>query len=187
MTSLEKALVQLSRILARENIPYMVIGGMANAVWGEPRATLDIDITVWVVEEDIENFVNVMTEHFEPLVPAPLSFISETRVLPLQSPQGIRIDCIFGGLPYEMEAINRAVELDISGSSMRFCAPEDLIIHKIISQRSKDLEDVRGIIFRRIKSLDTSYLELRIKQLSDALARPDIWRLWQDWKQDAQA
>jgi len=24
----------------------MVVGGMANAVWGEPRATLDIDITI---------------------------------------------------------------------------------------------------------------------------------------------
>lgn len=108
-------------------------------------------------------------------------------MLPFQSSQGIRIDCIFGGLPYEMEAINRAVEIEIAGVPVRFCTPEDLIIHKIISQRPKDLEDVRGIIFRRITSLDTSYLEPRIRELSDALARPDIWEIWLKWEQKARS
>ena len=165
----------------------MVIGGMANAVWGEPRSTLDIDITVWIAEEKIESFIRLISEKFLPIVPDPLRFISETRVLPLQTPRGIRIDCIFGGLPYEKEAIDRAVELDIAGTSVRFCTPEDLILHKIVSERSRDIEDVRGIIFRRIKSLDTAYLAPRIKELSDALERPDILRMWRKWAQEAKS
>lgn len=46
MTSQEQALVRLARRLSDLEVPYMVIGGVANAVWGEPRATLDIDVTL---------------------------------------------------------------------------------------------------------------------------------------------
>jgi hypothetical protein len=46
MTTQEQALVRLAQLLSEHGIPYMVIGGLANAVWGEPRTTLDIDVTV---------------------------------------------------------------------------------------------------------------------------------------------
>jgi len=42
VTSQEETLVALARRLDEHQIPYMIIGGLANAVWGEPRATLDI-------------------------------------------------------------------------------------------------------------------------------------------------
>ena len=50
MTPIEHALVSFARILSENEIPYMIIGGMANAVWGEPRATIDIDVTIWFDE-----------------------------------------------------------------------------------------------------------------------------------------
>ena len=45
MTPLERALIALARRLSEINVSYMLVGGMANAIWGEPRATLDIDVT----------------------------------------------------------------------------------------------------------------------------------------------
>jgi hypothetical protein len=42
VTSQEEALASLAQLLERHQLAYMVIGGLANAVWGEPRATLDI-------------------------------------------------------------------------------------------------------------------------------------------------
>ena len=53
MTVVEQALVRLSQTLSDNGIPYMIIGGMANAVWGEPRATLDIYATVWVRDDQV--------------------------------------------------------------------------------------------------------------------------------------
>ena len=44
MTDQEAALIAIVERLLAVQIPYTVIGGMANAVWGEPRATLNIDI-----------------------------------------------------------------------------------------------------------------------------------------------
>jgi len=186
MTSLERALVRLALTLSANGIPYMIIGGMANAVWGQPRATLDIDATIWVDDEEIGQTVSLLAKVFRPLVSDPSEFIHDTRVLPLQSQDGVRIDLIFGTLPYEREAIDRAVELTIGGSPVRFCTPEDLILHKIVSERERDLADARGVTLRRIKSLDLAYLDSRIRELADALERPEIWHSWEKWKEEAE-
>ena len=64
MTSLERALVRLALTLSANGIPYMIIGGMANVVCGEPRATLDIDATVWVDDEEIGQTVSLLAKVF---------------------------------------------------------------------------------------------------------------------------
>jgi hypothetical protein len=186
MTLLEETLVNLARSLSEHNVPYMIIGGMANAVWGEPRATLDIDATVWVTEEEIDETVAWLKRVFRPLVSDPAGFLRDTRVLPLESENGVRIDLIFGTLPYEREAIARAVELPVAESAVRFCAPEDLILHKIISERERDRADARGVALRQMKSLDLAYLESRIRKLAETLNRPDLWRSWERWKEQAE-
>jgi hypothetical protein len=41
------------------NLPYMVIGGIANLVWGESRTTTDVDLTVDIEDVGIEGFLEV--------------------------------------------------------------------------------------------------------------------------------
>ena len=48
MTLLERAVVEIATALESMKIDYIVVGGIANAVWGEPRATIDVDVTVLV-------------------------------------------------------------------------------------------------------------------------------------------
>lgn len=73
------------------------------------------------------------------LVDNPLAFVSETRVLPIKSKTHQRIDLIFGSLPFEKNAIDRAVKVKIGKTSVYFCTAEDLILLKIISDRQKDI------------------------------------------------
>jgi len=182
MTILEQALTELAHILSLNKIPYMIIGGMANAVWGEPRATIDVDATIWLREEEIDRIVPVLSSYFHPLVHDPSAFILETNVLPMKSKDGVRVDLIFGRLPYEKEAIERSVEISIEGLPVRFCTPEDLILHKIISEREKDINDIRGIAAHCIKKLDLEYLNPRIQELSSSMERPEIWNFWEELK-----
>ena len=44
----QKLLKKVSRALKKASVPYMVIGGQAVLVYGEPRLTRDIDITVGI-------------------------------------------------------------------------------------------------------------------------------------------
>lgn len=41
-----KALIKLVDWLNRQKIPYMVFGGIANPIYGNPRQTFDIDIKI---------------------------------------------------------------------------------------------------------------------------------------------
>jgi hypothetical protein len=186
MTSLERALIKLAQTLSDNGIPYMVIGGMANAVWGEPRATIDIDVTIWFEEKEVNRIVSFLADFFRPLVSDPAGFVQDTSVLPLESENGVRIDLIFARLSFERKAISRAVEIRVGGIPICFCSPEDLILHKIISERERDQDDVRGVAVRRMKSLDLNYLEPKIRELSIALERPEIWESWSEWKQMAE-
>ena len=40
MNALERAVALITRFLEERRVPYMLIGGIANLVWGEPRSTL---------------------------------------------------------------------------------------------------------------------------------------------------
>jgi hypothetical protein len=185
VTTQEQALVELAGLLGRQRVPYMVIGGLAAAVWGEPRTTLDVDVTVWVPDADIARLVERLEESFELLAPEPRAFIARTRVLPMRTRAGIRIDLIFGLLSFEEEAIRRALEVKVGSAVIRFCSPEDLILHKIISTRERDLADARAVVVRRLATLDFVYLEPRVAELASLLERPEIAERWATWKRDA--
>ena len=52
---------------------------------------------------------------------------------------------------------------------------------KIISDRSRDLEDVHGILHVQKNHLDHDYLKPRIDELSDLLDKPAIKEKWRQW------
>ena len=181
MTDLEQALSDVTHHLEAADLPYMVIGGLANAVWGVPRATVDVDITVSVAEGAIDAVIAGLGERFQSLVERPVDFVQSHRVLPLRHPNGVRIDVIFALLPFEEEAIRRAVGRRVAGREVRFCTAEDLILHKVASERLRDRRDAEQIVRRRLGELDRDYLDPRIRELADLLERPAIWENYQAW------
>ncbi|MBI3322635.1 MAG: nucleotidyltransferase [Candidatus Omnitrophica bacterium] len=174
MSRLEEAVIAIARFLEQHRVPYMVIGGVANTLLGIPRTTLDVDLTIWVSEGGLEDFVRKITAVFPSRSEDPLGFARETRVLPIRTQDGIHADIILGQLSYEEEAIRRAVPQTVQGMQVRVCSPEDLILHKIASERAKDREDVQGIIRLRRGQLDRKYLDPHVASLARELSRPDI-------------
>jgi len=177
MTSLEEALLEVTSCLESLSIPHMLIGGLAVSLWGEPRATLDIDLILWVEPEKLELTVQRLCERFHTPVAAPREFVELYRILPLITAQGVRADLIFASLPYERHAIDRAATKDVAGRPLRVAAVEDLLLMKAMSEREKDLEDARRLVRRHAASLDRRYLEPLLRQLAEAMARPDILNL----------
>ena len=64
------------------------------------------------------------------------------------------------------------------GEKVRICTPEDLIIHKIVSDRIRDREDIRGVIHSVGSRLDRNYLDPIIKNLAKILARPELIKFY---------
>ncbi len=147
----------------------MIIGGQAVLLYGEPRLTRDIDISLGVNIDGLDRLLNALREI--PLTPLPPDinvFVSETMVLPTQDKHtGIRVDFIFSYTPYERGAIQRAKIVTVSGKKLVFASPEDLIVHKIFAGRPRDLEDVRIILIKNA-DIDIEYIRKWLKAFDDA-------------------
>lgn len=152
----------------------MVIGAMAGLVWGLRRATFDVDLTLWAQDRET-SLAEKLSAAFKCRAPAPAEFLAETGVLPLLV-DGVQADIVFGRLPFEERAIQRAGIVKLGRRKLRVCGPEDLIVHKIISERSKDREDVRQLIAAVGKKLDRPYLDPIVKGLARELSRPGLWQ-----------
>jgi len=135
----------------------MVIGGQAVLLYGEPRLTRDIDITLGL-DVDATDRVLAATASIplKPLIPDITEFVRSTRVLPLQHVEsGIRVDLIFSFSSYEETALKRVTTRTILGRAVCYASVEDVIIHKMVAGRPRDLEDVRSILTRNAARDDT--------------------------------
>jgi hypothetical protein len=174
MTELESALLDVVAALDGCGLPYVLIGGLAVAFSGEPRTTLDVDVSVWVEPENLGASVECLCSRLRPLLSEPQAFAEQRRVLPVVTKSGVRADIIFASLPVEKETIRRGVPRQIAGRTVQVASIEDLLLMKLISEREKDLADARALLRRFGKSLDRGYLEPKLQELAEALARPDI-------------
>lgn len=134
---------------------YFVIGGLALQHWGEPRLTRDVDITVLAQPGDLEPFVDAVLNRFSPRIPDARAFALRHRVVLVQTKDGVPVDLSLGIPGYEEEAWGRAVWVEFPGvGRLRIVGPEDLIIHKCVAGRPRDVEDVEGILIRQRLKLD---------------------------------
>jgi hypothetical protein len=166
----EALLERIAAALDSSNLPYMVIGGQAVLVYGEPRLTKDIDITLGVDTDRHEQVVAVAaTVDLKPLVADVGQFVRETHVLPLiHEDSAIRVDLVFSFSRYEQEAIQRASPILVGHTSVRFASLEDIVIHKIIAGRPRDLEDVRSILLKNPR-FDRAYVETWLAEFERSL------------------
>jgi predicted nucleotidyltransferase len=160
-SDLERLLAALTAEFAQRQLPFMLIGGQAVLLHGSPRLTEDIDITLGADPAALPDLLHACAALG--LKPLPLrvdEFVQETFVLPVRhEATRLRVDFIFSSTPYERQAIARAEQVSIGGASVPFASAEDLILHKLFAGRPRDLEDVRGVVRRKGRALDWSYVE----------------------------
>jgi len=167
---IKKLLIKINKFLKRKKIPYMIIGGQAVLIYSEPRFTRDIDITFILEIDKIEWFIKELRKvGIYPIPENPESFVKKTMVLPCEDRNTkFRIDFILAFTPYEIQAIKkRSKKVKIQNEFINFVSPEDLIIHKIFSNRPKDIEDVQNIL-NSVKKVDVDYIKKYLKEFEKA-------------------
>lgn len=174
----ENLLEKVARGLNEKNIPYMIIGGQAVLLYGEPRLTKDIDITLGIGIEALAQIKAIASAlDLKPLVSNPEDFVKETMVFPVaEKKSGIRVDFIFSFSPYEKQAIERAREIRLGRAMVKFAALEDVIIHKMLAGRPRDIEDVESILLKN-PGYDAAYLKKWLAEFAVALERDYVSEL----------
>ncbi|MEW5902593.1 MAG: nucleotidyltransferase [Acidobacteriota bacterium] len=173
----QELLEKLALALESAGIPYMVIGGQAVLLYGEPRLTRGVDVSLGADAERIREVLDlVLRLGWRVLVEEPGDFVRRTMVLPCDDPQsGVRVDLTFSFNPYERQALERVKMVAMGKAIVRFTSVEDLIIHKIIAGRPRDLEDIKGVLLKN-RGLDEVYIRNWLRECQDSLSEPLLQR-----------
>jgi predicted nucleotidyltransferase len=158
---IETLIKKTAQQLDRRKIPYMIIGGQAVLLYGRPRLTRDIDITVGVDTDKFTSIEGVCKKlKLKILVENPHDFAQNTKVLPTEEPDSkVRVDFIFSFTSYEAQAIANAKQVFIDDYPVRFASCEDVIIHKMVAGRAIDEEDVQSILAKNKDAIDFKHIE----------------------------
>jgi hypothetical protein len=165
---LAKLMRRVAEALDQAKIPYMIIGGQAVLLYGRPRLTRDIDITLGIDTNDFAKWSEVCKRLELRILPeSPSDFVQRTRVLPAEEWESrIRVDFIFSSSEYERQAIDRATSVTMEDYPVRFASCEDIIIHKMVAGRAVDIEDVRHLLPKYRERLDFGYLKRWLSEFS---------------------
>ena len=170
MPNLFTAIQTLQKRLSEADIPSVVIGGVAAAVWGDPRVTRDADLKTLLERKDADRLLAVLAPHYVSLLPDPREALRCQAMVFVQDADGIRLDLLLADTPYDVIAIRRGRDVEVQPSlTLKVCSPEDLVIYKLLSPRPRDYEDVRGVVRRQGQALDDAYVLYWLRQFELAL------------------
>ena len=166
--------------LEAARVPYLVVGGLAVIVLGEPRTTGDADAIVYLGPDDAETLIRkAQSAGFEPDVNREVERLRQTGTICLKrSP--FHLDLILASLPFEHEALRRARPRKLFGKSVPFPTPEDLLLFKVLAGRDKVLLDAQGVLRRHMGKLDRRFVEETLRSLCDLAEDTAAWTRWED-------
>ena len=175
MIEVIRAAAQLQAFCESEGWRFCFIGGLALQRWGEPRETIDVDLTLATGFGGEEPFVRKLLEHFDARIPHAVEFALTRRVVLARAPSGVGLDIALGGLPFEESVVARSSRFAFPPQTLlRTCSAEDLIAMKAFAARAKDWLDIEGIIIRQTGELDWAYIHRQLQPLTELKEAPEI-------------
>ena len=176
---LYEQLLHVCHFLEKNNIPYMVVGGIAVGIWVAPRATVDLDFVIGLDEDRLPLFIETAQKAGLVLFdPKPMQF-KKMKLLRMflqgKEAQLLMLDFILTDDDYKRESIKRAIALPLEGQEIKVASPEDVILLKLLSGRGQDRVDIENIIRIRKNSLDRNYLDHWAERLSVSDLLRQLW------------
>ncbi len=154
---------------------YLVIGGLAVMVVGEPRTTADADAVVFASKAEAESLIlEAARAGFDVQDDVERHRLASTGTIRLRRGR-FQIDLITASLPFEEAAYRRASVHELFGRRLPFPSAEDLILFKVLAGRDKDMLDAAGVARRHGDRLDMSYLERTLRPICELAEDMGPW------------
>lgn len=153
--------------LEAQHISYMIVGGLAAAYHGIPRATFDVDLVVAIDGKNLEPLVRTLRRlGFDLRLTLAKELLRIGNCIPTWRPKGPRLDIWLMRSDYDRVAFARRQRVGLwPGQQAWVASVEDLVLSKLIAGRTRDLEDVIGVLEVQRKRLDWTYLQPWAKRL----------------------
>jgi len=158
--------------LNEAGIPYMLTGSFASNIYGEGRATQDIDLVIEATPDQLTTLLRLLpvSEYYFDLGAATEAERQKSMFNVLDMVNGWKIDFIFlKPGRYHQEAFSRRTPAVVDNVPLIAVTVEDLIIAKLdwakMGESLRQIRDVAGVLKIQRHSLDLPYIEKWVNEL----------------------
>jgi len=143
-----------------KKIEYVIVGGVAVMYHGVPRTTVDIDIILQIEEKEISSFADFLNEKgfSASKIDIQKAFIEKSHSTSFFKDTLLRLDIQGVNSDFDQMTLDRAIMVDLFGTSIKIGSGEDTFVNKILFQGEQDLRDALGILKRNLENLDLDYI-----------------------------
>ncbi len=170
MITLFEEAAELQELLRAEGLDFFFVGGIPLQIWGQPRLTTDIDLTVFTELINEDERISWFLSRFKPLIgtkDSTLQFARQRRVLLLQTESGIEIDVMIGAIADISEELRRASYQQFTPTvSLKICSADTLIALKTVAGRGQDFVDIETVMIKQ-DAIDWEYIENYLDQVME--------------------
>jgi hypothetical protein len=157
MISAYEVALRIAARLDDDHIAYAIGGALALGALGAPRATQDVDITIFLSEAELPRAFDAL-ERAGLMLDRSGATRDVARIGLFKAHAGRMVVDVFLSSHPQYEAMKaRRISLDVSGGNLSFISAEDLCLHKLIYGRPKDLVDLERLIAVR-PDIDLAYV-----------------------------
>ena len=151
-------------------VPYAIGGALALGHHTAPRGTKDVDINVFLDASEVRWVLEALAEAgYEVDLERALEQARERGDVALWH-DDIRVDLFVDSIPLHAHARSRRLSLPIAGRPAWVLSAEDLVLFKMLFDRSKDWVDVEHVLAARRETFETGYVR---RQLVDHVGEED--------------
>jgi hypothetical protein len=153
-----EAAIALAHAFDVHQVSYALGGALAYGIWGIPRATLDVDVNVFIEDDELPRLAHAL---------ASLGIVASVDQLALEASQkglmvvrygSYRVDLFTPSIPFSREAERTRRQVDLDGRLVNFLSAEALCVFKLLFFRPKDIVDLERLIEVQGAALDAAYV-----------------------------
>jgi len=176
LASLVDVLGALIDRLESARLPYALGGAVAYSSWGEPRATRDVDLNVWVEPDGLDAAFDVLESAGVTLERARARAEALERGLFIGRHGEYRIDVFVPSIPFYADALTRRVRVRIAGRDTWVLSAEVLAVFKMLFFRAKDLRDLERLLAVQGARFDRAFVRRwLVEMLGEDADQVEAW------------
>ena len=154
--------------LERHGLKYAIGGALALGFYAAPRATVDVDVNVFVPPSSgLAAALAALTD---------AGFVADQDEIALRQralaegqfrgrSAGLRVDVFVPAIPYYEELAQRRCQVTLLGRPLWILAAADLVVLKLMFFRRRDLADVEAVLRDQRAGLDRAFVRAKLTQL----------------------
>ena len=174
MNGIFEAAAEIQQFMQQRDWRFCFIGGLAVIRFGEPRATQDVDVSLFAGFGEEESYVDAILGRFAGRIKDARTFGIQNRVVLCRTSNSVPVDIALAAIPFEEQMIRRATPFEFSpGAALLTASAEDMVVLKSFAGRDRDWLDVEGILARQGPKLDWGYIRRELVPLCELKNSPE--------------